>query len=229
MGDDGEGAAALNFIKHEKGADSSANLTQAQAVARGWASQLLISGAAFPNFFPNPMPTLRIKLPNQVEMTQEVSGERITIGRGPDNTVQIKDRSVSGHHATLIAEDGHYRLHDLGSTNLTFVEGEPITDFHLHHACKISFGTVECYFDPHASSTAEALLTREQLEKDTAFLRAENAELQAKLTAQQRRVDMLLSARPLRDARIPRRLSRRRMPCGRSPVNATTCGTPTRG
>ena len=45
------------------------------------------------------------------------------------------------------------------------------------------------------TGSAETLLTREQLEKDTAFLRAENLELQAKLTAQQRRVDMLSSAR----------------------------------
>ncbi len=141
------------------------------------------------------MPTLRIKLPNQLEMTQNLSGERITIGRRPDNMVQIMDRSVSGHHAELIAEDGHYRLHDLESTNLTFVEGEPVSDYHIHHACKLSFGTVECFFDPMASSAIETLLTREQLEKDTAFLRAENAELQAKLVAQQRRVDMLSSAR----------------------------------
>lgn len=141
------------------------------------------------------MPTLRIKLPNQMEVTQNLSGERITIGRRPDNTVQIMDRSVSGNHAELIAEDGHYRLHDLGSTNLTFVKGEPVTDYHLHQACSLAFGTVECFFDPLAASAAETVMTREQLEKDAAFLRAENAELQAKLVAQQRRVDMLLSAR----------------------------------
>ena len=72
------------------------------------------------------MPTLRIKLPNHMEVTHQLSGERITIGRRPDNTIQISDRSVSGNHAELIAADGHYRLHDLGSTNMTFVDGAPV-------------------------------------------------------------------------------------------------------
>ena len=141
------------------------------------------------------MPTLKIKLPDHMEVTHQLSGELITIGRRPDNTVQIVDRAVSGRHVELIATDGHYRLHDLGSTNLTFVDGEPVTDFHLHQACKIAFGTVECFYDPLAASTAEELLTREQLEKDVAFLRWENAELQARFNAQQRRIDMLSCAR----------------------------------
>ena len=98
------------------------------------------------------MPTLRIKLPNQGEVTHELVAERITIGRRPDNTIQIIDRSVSGHHAELIAEGSHYRLHDLGSTNLCFVDGTPITDFHLHAECRIAFGTVQCEFDPDAGS-----------------------------------------------------------------------------
>ena len=141
------------------------------------------------------MPTLKIKLPNQMERTHQLSGELISIGRRPDNTIQIVDRAVSGHHVQLIAADGHYRLHDLGSTNLTFVDGEPVTDFHLHQACKIAFGTVECFFDPMGATESDALMTRVQLERDAAFLRGENAELQGKLNAQQRRIDMLSSAR----------------------------------
>lgn len=141
------------------------------------------------------MPTIRIQMPNHMELTHRLSGDRITIGREPDNTIQITDWSVSAHHAEFIAEDGYYRLHDLESTNLTFVDGQPVTDFHLHQACRIAFGTVDCVFDPVASSAVEGVMTRQQLEKDASFLRSQNAELQAKLTAQQRRVDMLSSAR----------------------------------
>ena len=72
------------------------------------------------------MPVLRIKLPNQGEVTHILSGEHISIGRRPDNTIQILDRSVSGHHAELISVNGHYRLHDLQSTNLCFVDGQPV-------------------------------------------------------------------------------------------------------
>ena len=141
------------------------------------------------------MPTLRIQMPNRSEVTHQLSGERITIGRAPDNTIQIANSAVSARHAELIAEDGHYRLRDLESTNLTFVDGAPVADFHLRQDCRIAFGTVECVFDPMDASLDEALMSREQLERDTAFLRAENANLRAALAAQQRRVDMLSSAR----------------------------------
>ncbi|MCE9609283.1 MAG: FHA domain-containing protein [Chthoniobacter sp.] len=141
------------------------------------------------------MPTLRIQMPDQLEVTHQLTGERITIGRTPDNTIQIQNPAVSARHAELIAEDGHYRLHDLESTNLTFVDGLPVVDFHLRQACYLMFGTVQCSFDPADGSAEEALMTREQLEKDVAFLRTENADLRARQLSLQRRLDMLSSAR----------------------------------
>ena len=142
------------------------------------------------------MPILRIKLPNQGEVTHVLSGERITIGRRPDNTIQIADRSVSGHHAELVPVNGHYRLHDLESTNLSFVEGQPITDFHLHGSCRLSFGTVECDFDATPPpEPAEPQLTPAQMEKDMAYVRAENTELLGKIHQLERRIDILSSAR----------------------------------
>jgi CheY-like chemotaxis protein len=140
------------------------------------------------------MPTLRLKLPNHGEITHELTAERITVGRRPDNTIQIIDRSVSAHHAEIISEGSHYRLHDLGSTNLTFVNGEAITDYHLRRSCQITFGTVQCEFDP-AGASAEAKMTPAQLEKDMGFLRSENLDLNAKIVDLQRQVDILSSAR----------------------------------
>jgi CheY-like chemotaxis protein/pSer/pThr/pTyr-binding forkhead associated (FHA) protein len=142
------------------------------------------------------MPVLRIKLPdNKGEITHVLAGDRITIGRRPENTIQIIDRTVSAHHAELISANGHYRLHDLGSTNLTCVDGQPITDFHLHEACKVSFGTVECEYSPETPVTtaekAEVVPTRAELE----FLRRENLDLQAKIAAMQKQIDILSSAR----------------------------------
>ena len=142
------------------------------------------------------MPCIRIKLPdNRGEVTHVLAGERITIGRRPDNTIQIIDGTVSAHHAELIATNGHYRLHDLGSTNFTFIGGEPVADFHLHAACALAFGTVECEYSPETPSSAlektEVVPTRAELE----FLRRENLELESKLAALQTRVDILGSAR----------------------------------
>jgi CheY-like chemotaxis protein/pSer/pThr/pTyr-binding forkhead associated (FHA) protein len=142
------------------------------------------------------MPVLRIKLAdNKGEITHVLAGDRITIGRRPENTIQIIDRTVSAHHAELISTGDHYRLHDLGSTNLTCVEGQPITDFHLHQGCKINFGSVECSFSPEAPASAaektEVVPTRAELE----FLRRENLDLQAKIVAMQKQIDILSSAR----------------------------------
>ncbi len=143
------------------------------------------------------MPTLRIKLPDAGEITHVLRGDRITVGRRPDNIVQILDRSVSGYHAELIWEGDHYRLHDLGSTNFSFVEGQQVSDFNLRNSCKIGFGNIECEFDSSVSEAedAEPKLTAAQMEKDIAFLRAENQELINKIDALQRRIDILSSAR----------------------------------
>ncbi len=141
------------------------------------------------------MPTLRIKLPDQNDVTHVLKGDLITVGRRPDNTIQIIDRSVSAHHAELHLVDGHYRLHDLGSTNLSFVEGNQVMDFHLHQSCKVAFGNIECEYDASAAVDEVPGLTPAQMEKDMAFLRAENQELLNKIDALQRRVDILSSAR----------------------------------
>ncbi len=139
------------------------------------------------------MPTLRVKIPEQSEAAHIVRGDKITVGRRPDNTIQIVDRSVSAYHAELLLVDGHYRLHDLGSTNQSFVDGVAVTDFHLHNACKISFGNIECEFD--CAAGGDASLSGAQLEKEMAFLRAENQELLNKIDGLQRQVDILSSAR----------------------------------
>ena len=146
------------------------------------------------------MASIRIPFPEQDEPSVvALTGARITIGRLPFNTVQIIDRTMSGFHAELIMEDGHYRLHDRGSTNGTFVNGEPATDFHLREACRISFGTVECEFNPAAEAEAhgESVPTRGEMNT----VRQENAELRGLLAAAREEVVALLGAQPVDDAR----------------------------
>jgi VWFA-related protein len=49
------------------------------------------------------------------------SGSRVRIGRAPDNDLVIDDPTVSGTHAELRDEAGHWVVTDLGSTNGTYV------------------------------------------------------------------------------------------------------------
>ncbi|MDQ3622949.1 MAG: FHA domain-containing protein, partial [Verrucomicrobiota bacterium] len=124
-------------------------------------------------------------------ITHILVGPRITLGRKPNNTIQIADTSVSAQHAEFINVDGHYRLRDLESMNFTRVNGEPITDYHLAEACKLQFGSVECEFSLETPQTGEIVPTRDELE----FLRRENVDLQLKLAALQKQIGILSSAR----------------------------------
>lgn len=55
-----------------------------------------------------------------------VAGERVVVGRAPESDVQFPDRSVSRRHCAIERDETGWRLKDLGSTNGTVVNGQPI-------------------------------------------------------------------------------------------------------
>jgi len=71
----------------------------------------------------------------------ELSTEKLSIGRLPQNDVIIDDSSVSSNHAVIeripnpdFPDTVEYYLRDLGSTNGTEVNGKKITEAtQLHH------------------------------------------------------------------------------------------------
>jgi pSer/pThr/pTyr-binding forkhead associated (FHA) protein len=146
------------------------------------------------------MASLRLTFPEKDEPTViALTGARLTIGRLPFNTIQIIDRTVSGFHAELISEHGHYRLHDRGSSNGTFVNGQKVADFHLSEACTITFGTVEAQFSPEAvavSDDAESFPTRNEINA----VRKENAELKATVEALREETNSLRLSSPMENA-----------------------------
>ncbi len=109
------------------------------------------------------MPKLSIFLANS-RATHELSDERITIGRSPDNMLQIDDASVSGRHAQLLLIDGRYQLKDLGSTNGTRVNSELVTDTFLRVGDRIRFGKVEARYESEATGEAQPLPAAGEIE-----------------------------------------------------------------
>jgi pSer/pThr/pTyr-binding forkhead associated (FHA) protein len=93
------------------------------------------------------MAKLQILLPDGTQISHDLQDEKITIGRLADNTLQIDDGSVSSRHAEIELEAGSYHLHDVGSTNGTFVNGEQTTDAVLRHGDELRFGVVEAVFN----------------------------------------------------------------------------------
>ena len=55
-----------------------------------------------------------------------LSKERTTIGRKAHNDIQIDNLAVSGEHAVIVTILNDSFLEDLGSTNGTLVNGQPI-------------------------------------------------------------------------------------------------------
>jgi pSer/pThr/pTyr-binding forkhead associated (FHA) protein len=64
----------------------------------------------------------------------------VTIGRLPDNNVQIDNLAVSGHHARVVWEVDHFVLEDSNSLNGTFVNNRRITRAALKHGDLILIG-----------------------------------------------------------------------------------------
>jgi predicted component of type VI protein secretion system len=102
------------------------------------------------------MPKLSILLEGS-EATYELTDDRITIGRAPDNMIRIDDPSVSGRHAQLLLIDDRYQLKDFDSTNGTRVNNESVTDVFLRVDDRIRFGNVEARYESHATGEAQPL------------------------------------------------------------------------
>lgn len=66
--------------------------------------------------------------------------ERMTIGRKPHNDIQIDNLAVSGDHAVIITMQDDAFIEDLGSTNGTLVNGQPISKHFLQDDDRIELG-----------------------------------------------------------------------------------------
>src|SRR6185369_12464284 len=74
----------------------------------------------------------------------------VNVGRADFNDIVLAEPSVSTTHAKLQRKDGLWVISDLGSTNGTYVEGEPVADeTPLPPGATIRFGDVAVLFEPH--------------------------------------------------------------------------------
>ncbi len=59
--------------------------------------------------------------------TQFAVRAETVIGRAPGSTILLPDTFVSARHARIVWRDGRWWIEDLGSTNGTFVDEQPVT------------------------------------------------------------------------------------------------------
>lgn len=80
--------------------------------------------------------------------------ERTTIGRKPHNDIQIDNLAVSGEHAVIVTILNDSFLEDLGSTNGTVVNGNPVKKHFLQNNDVVELGKYKLKFVGDAAPTA---------------------------------------------------------------------------
>ena len=80
------------------------------------------------------------------QRSYEISTPVTLLGRGTDCDLRLVDPGVSRHHAEIRIEGPEIVLVDLGSTNGTFVNGQPIRRVTLGDGARISLGRTTLVF-----------------------------------------------------------------------------------
>jgi pSer/pThr/pTyr-binding forkhead associated (FHA) protein len=102
------------------------------------------------------MAKLILSFENTVLKTFKLDKERVTIGRRPDNDIQVDNLGVSGQHAVVTTLLNDSVIEDLNSTNGTLVNGQAITKHLLQDNDVIEVGKHKLKFVVEAAVAAPA-------------------------------------------------------------------------
>jgi pSer/pThr/pTyr-binding forkhead associated (FHA) protein len=98
------------------------------------------------------MPRLVLSLDGVVLREVTLTKDRTTIGRRSHNDVVIDNLAVSGEHAVMIANGQDTYLEDLGSTNGTTVNGQPIKKHLLQSGDTVEIGKYRLRYQTDGAS-----------------------------------------------------------------------------
>jgi pSer/pThr/pTyr-binding forkhead associated (FHA) protein len=106
------------------------------------------------------MAKLYLKFGQSMLKEVTLSQSPTTIGRLPDNSMQIDNLAVSGHHARITWEQDHYVVEDLGSLNGTFVNNERVGKAKLRHCDLMKIGKHEIEFKNEGALPVAAIAAK---------------------------------------------------------------------
>jgi pSer/pThr/pTyr-binding forkhead associated (FHA) protein len=144
------------------------------------------------------MARLILSLDGQTLAEYNMTKERYTVGRLPDNDIRIDNAAVSGHHSLLINILNDSFLEDLNSTNGTYVNGKLIKKHALQHGDVITVGHHQLrYVDDQAQQQPE-----DEFEK-TMVISQPSAPLENKVAQAARAADAAANAAAVTEAPRP--------------------------
>jgi cysteinyl-tRNA synthetase len=82
-----------------------------------------------------------------------VLGRKTTVGRTPDNDLQIDTKFISRHHAVILAAPAHTIIEDLNSTNGVMVNGRRIRRQPLKDGDMVAIGKTQFRFAVRQASS----------------------------------------------------------------------------
>jgi pSer/pThr/pTyr-binding forkhead associated (FHA) protein len=102
------------------------------------------------------MAKLILSMDGLVLKEYNLTKERTTIGRKPHNDIQIDNLAVSGEHAVIVTILNDSFLEDLGSTNGTLVNGQPVKKHFLQNNDVVELGKYKLKYVAESTGQAKA-------------------------------------------------------------------------
>jgi len=69
-----------------------------------------------------------------------LEGDQVTVGRVPDNDIQLDDFTVSRQHAVLVRQGDAWLVRDLGSLNGTYINSRRVDESVVQHGDEVQVG-----------------------------------------------------------------------------------------
>jgi hypothetical protein len=89
------------------------------------------------------MPTLIVKSGSQAGRQIELHQGVNRVGRNPDNAIHLPEPSISSFHCEIHVAEIATSIHDLGSTNGSFINQKPVTKAILQKGDTLTLGDID--------------------------------------------------------------------------------------
>ncbi|MES2883368.1 MAG: FHA domain-containing protein [Pseudomonadota bacterium] len=87
-------------------------------------------------------------------MAFAIRQERVAVGRDAGNDIRLPELAVSARHAVVITRVGISTVHDLKSSNGTWINGERIESQQLYHGDVVQFGRLSMNYIDESDAAA---------------------------------------------------------------------------